>query len=595
MLRSFFALALAGAAVSLPAQNVKATAARAVSAPVTDITYRVTFDRALAARRLVHVEMNFRTAGKDPVFLALPVWTPGAYEVSYFARWIQTFNVTGDGRPLEWEKTDYDSWRIAPAGATQITVSFDYRADTLDNAMAWSRPDFLLFNGPNLFLYPEGRGFDFPALVRIITDSTWRVVTSMTPSGGPNTFSAANYHDLVDMPFFVGRVGLDSTRVGDGWARLAWYPVASVPPDQRASELSQFAKLIPVEAAVFGETPWKSYTVMQIVDSSYPGLAGLEHQSSHVDVITPLALGDPILESIYAHEIFHAWNVKRLRPVDLWPYAYDDEQPTTWLWMSEGVTDYYADVASVRSKLIDSTGFFELTAGKIAHVLNTRPVALGDASLDTWIHPTDGTADIYYDKGSLAGLMLDIMIRDASENKRSLDDVMRQLYREAYKKGTGFTPAQWWGAVSAAAGGKSFTEFNARYIEGREPYPWAATLALAGMSFDTTSVARFGVQSDNQSNVVAYVDPQSSAQEAGLRVGDVIVAVGDRPTPDLAAIRAALANYHTAGAAVPVHVMRGAARITLTAYTRLQIIATVKADPNASPKAAAIRAGIMHP
>jgi S1-C subfamily serine protease len=115
------------------------------------------------------------------------------------------------------------------------------------------------------------------------------------------------------------------------------------------------------------------------------------------------------------------------------------------------------------------------------------------------------------------------------------------------------------------------------------------------MSFDTTSVARFGVQTDNQSNVVVYVDPQSSAQEAGLRAGDVIVAVGDRPTPDLAAIRAALASYHTAGAAVPVHVMRGAARTTLTAYTRLQIIATVKADPNAGPKAASIRAGIMHP
>ena len=100
MLRPLFALALAGAAaVSLHAQNVKATAARAVSAPVTDITYRVTFDRALAARHLVHVEMNFRTPGKDPVFLALPVWTPGAYEVSYFARWIQTFSVTGEGGP----------------------------------------------------------------------------------------------------------------------------------------------------------------------------------------------------------------------------------------------------------------------------------------------------------------------------------------------------------------------------------------------------------------------------------------------------------------------------------------------------------------
>jgi predicted metalloprotease with PDZ domain len=591
MLRRLFALGLLGTAASLGAQ-----APRAVSAPVTDITYRVTYDRPLAARRAVHVEMNFRTPGKDAVILALPVWTPGAYEITYFARWMLGFTATGDGRPLDWDKTDYDSWRIDPAGATQITVSFDYRADTLDNAMAWARPDFLLFNGTNLFLYPEGRGFDFPALVRIIADSSWRVVTGMAAGTGVNTFSAANYHDLVDMPFFVGKVGLDSARAGDGWARLAWYPVASVPADQRAKELAQIAKLIPVEGAVFGETPWKTYTVMQLADSLYPGLSGLEHQNSHVDIINPFFIGGPILTSFYAHEIFHAWNVKRLRPLDLWPYEYSHEQPTPWLWVSEGITDYYADVASSRAGLIDSTDFFELTADKITHVLNTRTVALNDASLNTWIHPVDGTDDIYYDKGSLAGMMLDIMIRDASGSKRSLDEVMRQLYRDAYKKGTGFTSAQWWAAVSAAAGGKSFTDFSARYIEGRDPYPMREMLALAGMKLDTASEPRIGIQTAGErSTLVVGVTPQGPAQLAGVRAGDQLVAIGEYPTADIASIGAALAHYKRDGEPAALKVMREGQPLTLMAHVFRYRLAAVRADPAATPKAVAIRSGILHP
>src|SRR5262249_37762471 len=159
---------------------------------------------------------------------------------------------------------------------------------------------------------------------------------------------------------------------------------------------------------------------------------------------------------------------------ELWPYQYAREQPTSWLWVSEGITDYYADLAEARAGLIDREGFLELTASKVGDVARARPIALRDASLNAWIPMPDGTEYIYYQKGSLVGMMLDILIRDASDGKRSLDDVMRQLYRDAYKKGAGFTPAQWWSAVSAAAGGKSLADFESRYVSGRAPLPYAS-------------------------------------------------------------------------------------------------------------------------
>ena len=123
--------------------------------------------------------MFFSVTGSGPVLLSLPEWTPGAYEISNFARWVVDFAATGDGRPLAWRKQDYDSWRIEPAGSKSITVTFSYAADSLDNAMAWSRRDFLLFNGTNLFLYPEGRSLTFASRVTVHTEPEWRVVTGM--------------------------------------------------------------------------------------------------------------------------------------------------------------------------------------------------------------------------------------------------------------------------------------------------------------------------------------------------------------------------------------------------------------------------------
>jgi predicted metalloprotease with PDZ domain len=592
------------AAVLVPALQSQAQgpgsrpAADTVSAPISDVTYTVTHDRRTAPSGTFDVEMNFTTDGSGPVLLSLPAWTPGAYEISNFARNVLSFSPSAGGRPLSWDKVDFDTWRIRATTAGQVSVQFSFVADSLDNAMSWSRPNFLLFNGTNVFMYPEGRSADFPARVVIRTEADWSVATGMTPAAGARAFTAANYHDLVDMPFFVGSFDIDSVRVADRWVRLASYPRNAVTSAARSTALLQIANVIPPQVAVFGEVPWQSYTVLQIVDSAFGGASGLEHQNSHVDIFSPSFLGGDFQPSLYAHEIFHAWNVKRLRPAELWPYVYSRPQPTPWLWVSEGITDYYADLAEVRGGVITDGGFYKLTADKINEVNGVMPVALEDASLNTWVHPVDGTGYLYYPKGSLAGLMLDIIIRDATDNAKSLDTVLRELYASTYKQNRGFTPEDWWSALSRAAGGRSFADFHARYVDGREAYPWEELLPKAGMKGVYERTPRMGVFSQQGMTgvIVTAIEPGGSADQAGVKVGDVLVSIGDIGVEDQNFGPKFRQKYGASpeGSPLPINVVRGGQRLSLTG--KLMFAAgsiSVEADPAASARAVRIREGIL--
>ncbi|MDQ2767617.1 MAG: hypothetical protein M3Y30_10720, partial [Gemmatimonadota bacterium] len=156
-----------------------APAAAAISAPISGVAYHVTIDSADAAQRRIRVSMTFTVASADPVLLALPAWTPGSYELAYWARNVSAFAATAGGKALVWDKADYQTWRLQPTGAGEISVAFEYRNDSLDNSNSWSKSDFSLLNGANLFLYPARRPLDFASTVELRLPASWRVATGM--------------------------------------------------------------------------------------------------------------------------------------------------------------------------------------------------------------------------------------------------------------------------------------------------------------------------------------------------------------------------------------------------------------------------------
>ena len=580
-----------------PTANGQSTA---LSTPITDIRYEVIFTAAHGARRQVSTKMNFTVANSAPVVLSLPAWTPGSYTINDFARNVSAFSAVQSGKAVKWDKADQDSWRVFPSAAGEVSVSFDYRADSLENDGSWSTPDFLLFNGTNLFFYPEGADFHFPATVTVTTEPQWRVVTGMS-STGSRTYAERNYHDLVDMPFFVGRFEVDSAQIAGKWLRLATYPVGSVSKDERVAIFADLNRVVPPQVQVFGDVPWNTYTILQIVDSAKVGGSGLEHQNSHVDVIAPELVGAPVMTSLYAHEIFHAWNVKRLRPADLVPYRYDRPQPTPLLWMSEGITDYYADLAQVRGGTVTARGFYELLTDKLAEVAASAPTALEDASVSSWIRPRDGTEYLYYAKGALAGLLIDILIRDATDNGSSLDHVMRDLYQTTYRNGKGFTSDEWWAAVSRAANGRSFADFYARYVDGRDPFPWDSVLPLAGMRIggDEQREPRLGITTIQDSSGIHVTQPlwPSPPLPRGLASGDLLVSVAGIRVSDPLWLQKFRSRYARAveGTEVPVRIKRNGrdqtVRVRLGFVTRLD--PRIVPDPRAEGKALRIREGLL--
>ena len=581
------------------AQPRPAPPAPARSAPIADVRYAVSFTAASAVERALDVSLRFTVSGREPVLLALPVWTPGAYEVANFARNVSRFAATSRGTPLRWEKSAPQTWRIFPASSGEVLVSFRYRADSLDNAGSWTRDDFALFNGTNLFLYPAGQSLDFSATVTLETEPTWRVVTGMHATGA-RSWSAPSYHELVDHPFFVGRFDIDSALVDGVWFRLSSYPAGSVGPARRMKLFGQLARAVPTQTAVFRDHPWTRYELMQVADSGFGGMSALEHENSNVAVVGAEQLDEEFLPSVYAHEIFHAFNVKRLRPSDLWPYRYDIVPPTPWLWVSEGITDYYADLSLVRGGVTSEAGFLSAVQKKMGHVNQTAPVALVDASLQATLGMRDGTADIYYDKGSLAGLALDLLIRDASDNAASLDDVLRSLYSTAYRAGRGFTADEWWSAVSGAANGADLrSTFGSEFVAGRVPYRWPDWLAKAGwrLRSDTLREPRLGVslRPDSTGMRVAVVDPEGVAAAAGIRGGDLLVAVDGVATvdPTWEGWRQRFAKRE--GAPLPLTVVRNGRSLDLTATVRFAVLIDerLEADPAATEKARRIRDGIL--
>jgi predicted metalloprotease with PDZ domain len=246
--------------------------------------------------------------------------------------------------------------------------------------------------------------------------------------------------------------------------------------------------------------------------------------------------------------------------------------------------------------------FYGSTTEKIGAVIEAGAQSLEDAAASTWIKPVDGSDDLYYDKGSVAGLLLDIMIRDATDNRASLDNVMRDLYDNTYKKGRGFTNQDWWSAVSRAAGGKSFAEFEKRYIDGREQFPYDSILPLAGLRLFVERTVRpslgISVSADDDGQRVMQVVIAGPGATAGVKLGDYLLKVGGLDVADPAFEEKFNQKYSgmPPGGTIPIEIRRGTQRITLNAPVRFNTTETRRLIEvtNASPKAVRVRDGLLN-
>ena len=582
------------------------TATAVVGRAQEPVQYRVQVEDP--GSRLYHVEATLPTTG-DVTLVSLPSWTPGHYKLENYARFVRHFAAVDgqSGAPLRWDKADKDTWRIVSRGASRVRVSFDYLAEEVGLSQSLLREDFGFFNGTNLFVFPE-TGYDFPAVVTFDLPAGWKVATELADGDEPGTFRARDYHELVDNPTFLGHFGIDSTLVDNTWIRLAVYPEDRFREPAKGMALEALGKMATLMHEWFGGPPYDRYTTLiYLAQEQILFFGGLEHAESHFDILPVVAFERPeftfrsFLYRLLSHEYYHAWNVKRIRPVQLWPYAYDREQYTPLLWVSEGITDYYAHVILVRTGLWSDEAFWEAMREAIDNI-ERQPAheAVEDASLNSWIEPVFISENYYYDKGALLGLLLDIRIRDATNNRHSLDDVMAKLYRERFQRDRGFTTDDFLGYVSEYLGDDFTESFYRRYVDGREPLPFRETFERAGMGFSSDTIVEpfFGVALGRAQDGmrIRSVEPGSEAARAGLQPGDLLERVGSVEVTDGDWARAFRSTYgDSTGVEVAVAFRRGredqATRARIGQRTRYQH--RLQPLDDASPDQRALRRGLL--
>lgn len=497
---------------------------------------------------LYDVSLTFAPDGRDSVDVHLPVWRPGRYVRQNYAANVQEFSSADeDGDRLPFRKSGLSTWRVAAGGVKRVTVRYRYYANTLDAGASLLAAHEAYFNPVNLFMYPDGQ-IAAPLRLTLKLPRGWKVATALTPTRKPNVFTALDYHTLADSPT-IASPSLETLQFTvDDVPYTLVFQGRFEPGERRSRIVPDVEKIVRVQTAIFGNAPFDEYFFLfHLVP--YPFGHAVEHANSSSYVIQDNAFTDEEeytgFLDIVAHELFHAWNVKRIRPAALWPYDYSREQFTTLHWFTEGVTSYYAEQTLLRaghvaveqylesvSRVIDQ---FERTPGR-----KVVPVSL--ASWDSWLsgygQGNPNTTVSFYAKGMLVGLLLDGLIRDATDGARSLDDVLRLLYATYYQQGKG-VPEDGVKLAAESVAGRSFEDFFARYVQGTEELPYDEVLRPFGLrvSAETDPTRpeadlRIQTRPSNGRAVVLTIDPESPALAAGLDTGDELLAIDESVAPE---------------------------------------------------------------
>jgi len=539
---------------------------------------------------------------------AMPAWVPGSYMIRDFARHVVSIRAASRNRAVALEKLDKHTWRAQPVDGS-LTVSFEVYAWDLSVRGAHLDTRHGFFNGACVFLRVLGQE-SAPCELEILRPMgaryrNWRVATAMPRKGarpyGFGTYVTGDYDELIDHPVEMGEFS------------LARFRACGVPHDivitgRHRADLARLQRdlkrLCEHHIRFIGEpAPMKRYVFL--VTAVGEGYGGLEHRASTALLCSRDDLprkGETEVTERYrtflglaSHEYFHTWNVKRIKPTAFAPYDLDSENYTTLLWAFEGITSYYDDLALVRCGLIEKKDYLELLGRSITTHLRTpgRTIqSLAESSFDAWIkyyrqdENSPNAAVSYYVKGSLVALCLDLLVRDRTRGRKSLDDIMRALWRRHGLTGAG-VEEDGIERLAAEATGLELDRYFDDWLRSTRELPLKALLAAHGVAMElrpaesaqdkggrparsksAAGLAMLGIRAraHDDDTAVTHVLEGGAAQGTGIAAGDVIVAV-DGLRPGRAGLDAALAKRRP-GERVTIHAFRRDELMTFDAQLR---------------------------
>jgi len=547
-------------------------------------------------RHLFHVRMTVPDVSGE-VLVQMPAWN-ALYQIRDFSNHVQRVEAHAGAGDAPIEKIDKQTWRIRGNG----NVSIDYATywDEAGPFAAQLNSEHAFINTAMILMYVSGRTRDAATLTLADVPDNWRVASAATfacsaASGKPAcSGEKTSYDAMVDAPIEVGNfkqftvpgvpANISVVVHGDSWS-------------QKKIE-DELSKICTYEINMMGGAPFEHYTFIFHIGKGAGG-GGMEHANS-----TAIGLpSDDYLANVAAHEFFHLWNVKRIRPATLEPVDFTKEQYTRALWFAEGVTSTYGAYTLVRSGIWNRERFYADLGDQISE-LESRPAdhwqSAEQSSLDAWLekYPLYNGRDYsvsYYTKGQVLGEVLDLLIRDRTNNAKSFDDVLRGLNTDFANQGKFYRDSLDIRLEAEKVAGGSFEEFFRDYVAEARPLPYSQILSLAGLELRNregkAATLGFSLGRDaNGGTSIRALDDGSPAADAGLRVGDVILSWNGADVPR------SLGRWvrdRRAGEAVKVRIRRDDKELTVefklgeSTETIFQIVE----DGSAGEKAKRIREG----
>lgn len=504
----------------------------------------------------IEVEARVPTDGRPEIELMMAVWTPGSYLVREYARSVEEVAAaTEAGEPLAIEKTVKNRWRIATRQAPRVVVRYRVYAREMSVRNDFVDSGFALINGAATFLTLANdleNNNRRPHEVRLELPADWKVSASPLsplPGGGEHAYVADDFDTLVDSPIYAGNARTYPFEVAGKPHLLVNEGEGSVWDGPRSA--ADARKIVQTEVDFWGGAPYPRYVIFNLLTENG---GGLEHKNACTLMSTRwrARTREGYLEwlGLVGHEFFHAWNGKRLRPVELGPFDYEREVYTRSLWVVEGITSYYGDLLVHRAGFSTAKEYLK-GLGKSVETLQTTPgrevQPLDESSFDAWIkayRPTENSGNVtisYYTKGEVVAFLLDAHIRRATGGRKSLDDAMRLAFQR-YSGERGYRPEELWKTFGEAAG-TDLGGWLHKAVDTTEELDYAEALDWYGLRFAPDEdkgtepkeppAGWLGMDVSNRDGriTVTAVKRGTPAYDAGVNVGDEILAIDDYRVP----------------------------------------------------------------